>query len=195
MNTVDSHYSELRGTREISLFITKQRKSEIRDHQNDLVIMKVCYISACYNENPLYWRKLTNGGTFPKARIAAFLQESCDNRSPFAVFYLTYWLPNVLAERKETGGMELRKVICDWFFDIHFIITFCSTTLGQASAFVAPWYFRSLETVNFMSYFMCELSIDTRANYWFCSCLGNLLSETVDSSHLGQFALAHHWTC
>ena len=31
-----------------------QRKSEIRESQNYLVIMKVCYISAGYNESPLY---------------------------------------------------------------------------------------------------------------------------------------------
>ena len=31
-----------------------QRKSEIRDRPNHLVIMKVCYISTGYNESPLY---------------------------------------------------------------------------------------------------------------------------------------------
>ena len=33
---------------------TIQRKFEIRDCPNYLVIMTVCYISGCYNESPLY---------------------------------------------------------------------------------------------------------------------------------------------
>ena len=32
-----------------------QRKSESRDRQNYLVIMKVCYISEHYNKSPLYY--------------------------------------------------------------------------------------------------------------------------------------------
>ena len=33
---------------------TTQMKSDIKDHQNYLVMMKVCYISARYNKSPLY---------------------------------------------------------------------------------------------------------------------------------------------
>ena len=58
--TVNSHYNTFLGTREICLLYqgfknnTIQRKYEIRDRQNYLVIITVCCISAHYNESPLY---------------------------------------------------------------------------------------------------------------------------------------------